>query len=122
MGRPVADDLLHLASSLTSLAAGRGVELLYNRAYAATKVMETSNVPGADDGLVEFTRPLDPDQVVVDTGEEVHLDGRGLNIYEWTIPGGELYETGIFYASKGDINRHYSQSGSQGSGHHGRPP
>ena len=91
-----------LASSLTSLAAGRGVELLYNRAYAATKVMETSNVPGEDDGLVEFTRPLDPDQVVVDTGAEVNLNARGYNIYEWTIPGGELYETGIFYASKGD--------------------
>ncbi len=88
-----------LASSLTALAAGEGMTSLYERAYESSmsRLAETG-----ESELEEFTRERDDDLRIVETDEEVNLDSRGLNSYTWSLDGGDIYETGIFWASKGD--------------------
>lgn len=88
-----------LASSFTAMAAGEGMTNLYGSAYVSS--MTRSQESGEDD-LEEFTRGRSEELSIVDTDEEVNLDSRGLNTYTWNLAPGDIYETGIFWASKGD--------------------
>ena len=88
-----------LASSFTAVAAGEGMTNLYGSAYVSS--MARFQESGEDD-LEEFTRERSDDLPIVDTDEEVNLDSRGLNSYTWDLAPGDIYETGIFWASKGD--------------------
>ncbi len=88
-----------LASAVTSLAAGKGMEELYGCAYEASmaRIREA-----ADSDLEEYTRERDEDMEIVETDEEVNLDSRGLNTYTWDLDAGVIYGTGLFWATKGD--------------------
>lgn len=90
-----------LASAVTSMAAGKGVETLYGMGYDLTAVRTIENSE-ADTELEEFTRVKTAGMNFVQTDEPVYLDERGLNNYTWTLKAGEGYETGLFYASNGD--------------------
>ena len=90
-----------LASAVTSMAAGKGVETLYGMGYDLTMV-RTFESRTAESELEEFTRTKDASMDIVQTDEPVYLDERGLNSYTWTLEPGDIYETGLFYASNGD--------------------
>ena len=90
-----------LASAVTSMAAGKGVETLYGMGYDLTMV-RTFESRTAESELEEFTRTKDASMDIVQTDEPVYLDERALNSYTWTLEPGDIYETGLFYASNGD--------------------
>ena len=90
-----------LASAVTSMAAGKGVETLYGMGYDLTAVKTVENRI-AEPELEEFTRAKTAGMNFVQTDEPVYLDERALNSYTWTLDPGEAYETGAFYASNGD--------------------
>ena len=89
-----------MASAITSMAAGAGVENLYKKAYDASIVQVSENLQEPE--LEEFTRERTDDMDIVETDEEVNLDAKGLNSYTWELKAGVIYETGIFWATKGD--------------------
>ena len=88
-----------MTSGLTSIAAGEAAAGIYGKIYEATRVMKTDGVPVQE--LEEYTWVADPADVVI-TDDEVDLDSRAMNSYEWDIPAGKTYETQIFYISNGD--------------------
>ena len=90
-----------LASAVTSMAAWKGVETLYEMGYDLTAVKTAENRM-AEPELEEFTRVKTASMNFVQTDEPVYLDERALNTYTWTLDPGEAYETGAFYASTGD--------------------
>ncbi|MDI9240965.1 M56 family metallopeptidase [Fusibacillus kribbianus] len=90
-----------LASAVTSMAAGKGVETLYGMGYDLTMVRTFENRADEPE-MEEFTRVKTAGMDIVQTDEPVYLDERGLNSYTWTLDPGEIYETGLFYASNGD--------------------
>ena len=90
-----------LASAVTSMAAGKGVETLYEMGYNLTAVKTAENRM-AEPELEEFTRVKTASMNFVQTDEPVYLDERALNTYTWTLDPDEAYETGLFYASNGD--------------------
>lgn len=109
-----------MASSVTSLAAGKGVETVYKKAYAATAVQEAEALSDEDEELEEYTWTPDGSETITQFTENPFA--RGLNYYEWEIPAGEIYETGMFYATSGDtidITINTSPKGSEvGAGLH----
>ncbi|MCI8549818.1 MAG: M56 family metallopeptidase [Lachnospiraceae bacterium] len=94
-----------LASAVTSLAAGEGVGNLYRKAYEASMEQTYEASYEADEtelNTEEFTRERDGNMEIVETDEEVNLDQKGVNAYTWDLEAGVIYETGLFWASKGD--------------------
>ncbi len=89
-----------MASAVTSLAAGRGIEQLYASMYgmSVARIQETV----AEEEFEEYTRARSGDLEIVETDETVNLDAKGLNTYEWEVRAGVIYETGLFWATKGD--------------------
>ena len=90
-----------LASAVTSMAAGKGVETLYGMGYDLTMVRTFENRADEPE-MEEFTRVKTAGMDIVQTDEPVYLDERALNSYTWTLEPGDIYETGLFYASNGD--------------------
>lgn len=89
-----------MASAITSMAAGAGVENLYKKAYDASLVQVKKAYQEPE--LEEFTRERTDDMDIVETDEEVNLDAKVVNTYTWELKAGVIYETGIFWATKGD--------------------
>lgn len=90
-----------MISSVSSLAAGKGVEAAYDQLYDATKVQEVEETTEASE-MEEYTWTPDENTVIVETEDVLDLDARVMKTYDWEIPAGETYETGLFYASIGD--------------------
>ena len=83
------------------MAAGKGVETLYGMGYDLTMVRTFENRADEPE-MEEFTRVKTAGMDIVQTDEPVYLDERALNSYTWTLEPGDIYETGLFYASTGD--------------------
>ena len=92
-----------MASAVTSLAAGGGLERLYQKIHAASMEIsyEAEQEAEAED-VEEYARDRADYAEIVKGDDEVDLDSRGLNSYTWDIRAGVVYETGLFWATKGD--------------------
>lgn len=90
-----------MASAVTSLAAGGGLERLYQEIHAASMEISYEAEQAAED-VEEYARDRAAYAEIVKGDDEVDLDSRGLNIYEWDVRAGVVYETGLFWATKGD--------------------
>ncbi|MCD2492181.1 M56 family metallopeptidase [Lacrimispora sp. NSJ-141] len=87
-----------LMSSVTAMAAGRGIESIYDEVYDATEKRITEPLQPQQQ-LEEFER-LPGDDVTIIRSDE-NMGARTSNTFSWTLSPKTLKETGQFYASKG---------------------
>lgn len=86
-------------SSVTAMAAGKGVEAVYNDVYDATQqIILEERQPEIVWGEYEWI----PDDSVVILDEEENPKARGSSTYDWTIPANTLKRTGAVYLHVGD--------------------
>lgn len=89
-----------LLSSFTAMAAGSGLEVVYDKVYDETLViLEAEPQPEPE---VSEEREWLPDADMVIIREEENMNARSSQVYSWDISAGVLRETGRFYASKGN--------------------
>ncbi len=93
-----------MASAVTSLAAGGGLERLYQEIHAASMEISYEAEQAAEEAedVEEYARDRADYAEIVRGDDEVDLDSRSLNSYTWDIRAGVVYETGLFWATKGD--------------------
>lgn len=90
-----------VASAVTSFAAGECLSILTDTAHEVSSVKNYEEGQAAEQELEEYTKDRSEyGEVVVD--EEVNLNSRGLSTYTWDIRAGVVYESGVFWAAKGD--------------------
>ena len=91
-----------MASAITSLAAGGGMEQLYEQVYEASMVKSYGEELTEEAELEEYTRDRSDYEEIVEMEGEITLDSRGVKTYNWDIKAGVVYETELFWATKGD--------------------
>lgn len=87
-------------SAVTAMAAGNGLESVYNAVYDKTeRIILEDTQPQIVSGEYEWLP--DGSFLVIDSGEELNLNARGLTTYNWSIPANALKRTDSVYLSKG---------------------
>ncbi|MCD2493723.1 M56 family metallopeptidase [Lacrimispora sp. NSJ-141] len=89
-----------LASTVTSLAAGRGIAALYDAVFKATKVIIEEDLQPQITDLEEVEWLPDENKIIIEMPDNPMT--RATSSYTWDISAGKAKLTGEFYAANGN--------------------